>query len=270
MNYSLPVADLLARIGLDKLPATNVAGLFSLMHAFRREVPFENLDVLAGQAVSTDLEAAVQKIVFQGRGGWCYELNQIFAETLRQAGFPVKLRLARVGYRRPSLGPLAHLVLLVELDSQQWLVDVGFGGPGPLEPLLLTEGESVGSDGTLFCLNRRAGGEIRLQRWINDEWACLYEVAPIDVLPIDVEMSSHFLSTWTRSPFRRQFMCVAHDGTWSWSIEGGELVRRNANWAQMGSTTIRDAVHLQAVLESRFRIRAPAHLVREAWKQADR
>jgi N-hydroxyarylamine O-acetyltransferase len=270
MTYSLPLAELLARIGLDRLPPPNAAGLFDLTQAFRQAIPFENLDPLTGQSVATDLETIFRKIVLQGRGGWCYELNQIFAEMLQHAGFAVKLRLARVGYRRPSLGPLTHLVLQVEADNRRWLLDVGFGGPGPTAPLLLVEGETVGDEGARFCLNHEAGGGISLQRWINGEWACLYEVAPIDVLPIDLEMASHFLSTWTRSPFRRQFMCIAHDGTWNWTIEGGELVRRNAQWTLVDRTPIKDKDHLQAVLESNFRIRVPMHLVEEAWKQADR
>ena len=265
MSRTIPCPELLARIDLERLPTPSLDGLYELIKAYRVAVPFENLDVLAGRTVSTNMEAIVRKVVDQGRGGWCYELNQLFAELLRGAGFAVKLRLARVTYRRPAPGPLTHLVQLVSMADGQWLVDVGFGGPGPGEPLPLVEGEARCRDGSRFYLGRNDAGGISVSRWMGGKWEQLYEIAPMDVLAIDLEMASHFLSTWEHSPFRRSFMCIAYDGEWNWALEGGELIRRDALWNRVDSTPIDDAYQLLDVLETRFRMRIPVALAQAAW-----
>ena len=77
------------------------------------------------------------KIVGAHRGGFCYELNGLFATLLEALGFRVSLLAAEV--RSPETGawgpPFDHLVLRVDLDGP-WLVDVGFGDGCP-EPLTL-------------------------------------------------------------------------------------------------------------------------------------
>lgn len=45
-------------------------------------VPFENLDVQRGKTVSMVPEDIVEKIVHQGRGGYCYEVNGLFSMAL--------------------------------------------------------------------------------------------------------------------------------------------------------------------------------------------
>lgn len=265
MIVALPIPALLSRIGVESLPAPSVESLFRLVRAYHMNIPFENLDVLVGRPVSIDIGSIAQKIVFQNRGGWCYELNLLFAALLREAGFEVKLLLARVGYRRPSLGPLAHLVLLVKAESREWLVDTGFGGPGPSEPLLLTGKETRCRDGSRFSLAFNSDSNISLHRWINGEWARLYEVSRIGVQLIDLEMANHFLSTWQHSPFRRLLICVAFDGERNWSLEGNELLQHDEHWGVITRAQIKDAAHLHYILESRFGSSIPMPLIRDAW-----
>jgi N-hydroxyarylamine O-acetyltransferase len=91
--------------------------------------------------LTLDLNLIYAKLVERRRGGWCYELNGLFAWALREFGFAVTLLGSSVG--APAKGTdddLDHLVLLVHLEQQPWLVDVGFGN-GILEPLPLTVGE---------------------------------------------------------------------------------------------------------------------------------
>jgi len=258
---------LLDRLGLDALPPTDTTGLYRLVRAFRRTIPFENLDPLAGEAVSTALDAIVDKLVHRRRGGWCYELNGLFAELLREAGFPVQMALARVSFRRPGPGPLTHLVLRTEVDSRPGLVDVGFGGPGPVDPVPLDDIEATCRDGSRFRVVPTPEGGLSVSRWIEGQWELLYETATFEVLPIDLTMASHFLSTWDDSPFRRLFMCVAHDGVWNWTLDPDALVRRDAAWVETAREPIADATALRAVLSSRFGIDVPETIASRAWAQ---
>lgn len=121
------LADYLARIGFDRPVRTDIQTLSALCRAHVNAIPFDPLDVAMGKSVTRAPEDAFDKIVRRGRGGWCYEMNGLFAWALEEAGFKVR-RLAG-GVAREFTGDDAvgnHLMLIVDLDGP-WLVDVGFG-----------------------------------------------------------------------------------------------------------------------------------------------
>jgi len=259
-------AAILRRLGFAAPPPATGRGLAELARAHRRAFPFENLDVLAGMPPSTDLDATVDKIVSGGRGGWCMELNALLQATVEAAGFDYRLRLARVGYRRPAFGPLTHVLLAVRVGGREWLVDVGFGGPGPDGPLPLAAGEHRDAAGARFRIEAGRPDEFTLLREIDARWEVLYRLEAIQALPVDIIVAGHFLSTWPESPFRRMLMCAAHDSEGTWSSEGRELVRRDRHWQERERMPLADANALQQALENRLRVRAPLPLVRRAWR----
>jgi len=267
MNSEFPLAPLLARLKLDGLPPATHQGLAGLVNAFRVAVPFENLDALTGCTPAVTLDAIAEKIIRQGRGGWCYELNQLFAELLRLTGFTVSFRIARVGYRRPALGPLTHLVLLVAIDGREWLADVGFGGPAPSQPIPFETGDYCCDDGSQFRLMEAANGTRTLYRLIEGDWELLYEIAPITVQPIDLEMGSHFLATWPQSPFRRIFLCLAHEPERSWTMDGLDLVCWNPLWQVTSRRRISDGNQFHQVLTDIFHIVIAPELAEAAWQR---
>ena len=132
------------RIGYRGDARPTVSTLASLLRLHVCSVPFENLDVLLGRSLTTDVEEAFEKIVERGRGGWCYEQNGLFGWALSEIGFEVTRVAAAV--RRDQRGDAtlnSHLCLLVrEPDARQtvYLADVGFGG-SMIAPIELTESE---------------------------------------------------------------------------------------------------------------------------------
>ncbi|MFW6695333.1 arylamine N-acetyltransferase family protein [Streptomyces sp. MAR4 CNX-425] len=83
-----------------------------------------------------DLDAAFGPVVAERRGGVCFELNGLFRRLLIELGFTVDHLAAGVRGPGGTFGPdLEHMFLGVRLDGVLWLVDVGFAGPGFLEPL---------------------------------------------------------------------------------------------------------------------------------------
>jgi N-hydroxyarylamine O-acetyltransferase len=93
-------------------------------------VPFENLDIGLKRPIRITEQAIYEKIVTKNRGGFCYELNGLFAWLLNQTGFNVTFLNARVYDREGNLGiDFDHLALLVQIPgrSDRWLADVGFG-----------------------------------------------------------------------------------------------------------------------------------------------
>ena len=140
---TLDIDGYLARIGLTRRPAADLAGLRALQVAHLTHVPFENLDILAGRPISLEIPALEAKLVGARRGGFCYELNGLFAALLEALGFRVTRLAAEVWSRddRTWGPPFDHLVLRVDLDGP-WLVDVGFGDGFP-EPMELRDGAEV-------------------------------------------------------------------------------------------------------------------------------
>lgn len=115
--------------------------LARLQRAHALSVPFETLSItghphreIDGEGVSLDLAHLYDKIVDRRRGGFCYELNELFRWLLSEVGFDVERRSARVvSDGEPGL-PADHLALVVWLD-QPFLVDVGSGAPKPRDPI---------------------------------------------------------------------------------------------------------------------------------------
>ena len=121
------VSRYLDRIGAERPAAPSVAALRELHRRHVEAVPFENLSIHLGEPILLVTEALADKIVRRGRGGFCYELNGLFAALLTALGFEVRLLAASVFRDDGTLTPaFDHLALLVELD-ERYLVDVGFG-----------------------------------------------------------------------------------------------------------------------------------------------
>jgi N-hydroxyarylamine O-acetyltransferase len=117
----------LDRLGVVRPAAPDLATLRHLQAHHLAAVPFENLSSHLGEPVVLDEEALFGKIVHRRRGGFCYELNGLFAALLRELGYNAELHAAQVFRADGTLGPpLDHAAIVVSLD-EDWLVDVGFG-----------------------------------------------------------------------------------------------------------------------------------------------
>ncbi|WP_437671928.1 arylamine N-acetyltransferase family protein [Sorangium sp. So ce131] len=153
----------LSRLRLAAPPPPTERGLRDLHLAHLLHVPFENFDIHLGRPIDLAPQAVLGKIVTQGRGGFCYELNSAFAWLLGRCGLRAELLQARVYGADGSLGlPFDHLALRVTLGGERFLADVGFGAsawyplrldaagpqsdPGGVFELRRVPAESVGAD----------------------------------------------------------------------------------------------------------------------------
>jgi N-hydroxyarylamine O-acetyltransferase len=149
----------LERIGADRPTGTGLADLAALHAAHPRTVPFEDYDIHLGVPLSLDLDDLEDKVVTRRRGGFCYELNGLFAALLRELGFPVTLHSCFELRDGGGYGPdFEHLRLLVETTDGPYLADVG-NGAAWTEPVPLAPGThdrtQVHTDGELWWASRR-------------------------------------------------------------------------------------------------------------------
>jgi N-hydroxyarylamine O-acetyltransferase len=137
----------LARIEYGGPLHPDIETLRGLQLAHLLTVPFENLDIGLGARINLSREALWDKIVVGRRGGFCYELNGLFAWLLEQVGFEVTCLNARDYHPEDdSFGiDFDHIALMVRApgDSTRWLADVGYGDTFT-EPLNIDEpGEQI-------------------------------------------------------------------------------------------------------------------------------
>src|SRR5688500_17222542 len=92
----MDVARYLARINYSGPTVPTIETLLGLQRAHLYTVPFENLDIGLGRPIQPEAAAIEEKIVARRRGGFCYELNGLFALLLRELGFRVTLLAAGV------------------------------------------------------------------------------------------------------------------------------------------------------------------------------
>jgi len=97
---------LLARIGLDQPPDADEKGLRMLHRAYLEHVPYEAIAVQLGETGPLDERELAARVLANGRGGYCFELNTLLAALLRACGFSVTHHQAVVG----GEGPTNHMV----------------------------------------------------------------------------------------------------------------------------------------------------------------
>jgi N-hydroxyarylamine O-acetyltransferase len=174
--------------------------LSGLLDAHMTCIPFENLDVLLGRPINLDLESVQNKLVRDGRGGYCMEHGMLFGGVLEQLGFKLHRHSARVVMQRPLIeAPRTHMFLTVQFGAQTFVVDPGFGSLAPRKPILLVEtdgGVKEAAHWMIRCGNRwimraQSGDDIV------DAWSSTLEVEN----PVDFKMASHFTSSFPESPF---------------------------------------------------------------------
>lgn len=90
-------------------------------------IPFENLDIHYRNKIVLDYNAIYDKVVKKRRGGFCYELNGLFYHLLYHLGFECYLISARVKQEKGFGADYDHMAIIVTMDGENWLVDVGFG-----------------------------------------------------------------------------------------------------------------------------------------------
>ena len=126
-------------------PTAKVLSQLQFMHLMN--VPFENLDIQ--NHVKIDLQNLFDKIVMRKRGGFCYELNGLFYQLLKEIGFKVKMISARVFNGKDYSPEFDHMALIVTINNDEYLTDVGFGAFA-MYPLKIELNEEINDPAGIF------------------------------------------------------------------------------------------------------------------------
>ncbi|MFI6983150.1 arylamine N-acetyltransferase [Embleya sp. NPDC050154] len=193
-----------ARIGWAGERAPTWATLRSLHLAHVVGIPFENVEIVLGGVPSLAPADLEDKLVRQGRGGYCFEHNLLFAGVLEALGFGVTRLAARVRMGSDAIRPMTHTLLAVEVpgEAHPYIADVGFGSGGLLEPLPLLPGVASPQGAWRFRLVREDDLWLLQTVYGGQGWFTVYAFTLERRESVDFEVANWYAATHPSSPFR--------------------------------------------------------------------
>ncbi|RON57449.1 arylamine N-acetyltransferase family protein [Pseudomonas frederiksbergensis] len=249
----------LQRLGFSAPPAPTLETLQQLQLRHTGAFAFENLTTLSGEPVLIDLASVEHKVLHQGRGGYCYELNNLFLALLQDLGFVARGISGRVVMGQPEGAWTArtHRLSLVMLDGVRYITDVGFGGMVPTAPLLLDTSDEQSTPHEPYRIEHHADG-YTLRAKVGDEWRAMYIFDLQRQEDIDFTLGNWYVSTHPESSFVKQLMVARTGQGWRRTLNNGSFaIHRIGEESERRQVT--DVHELIGLLESEFDIRVPAH-----------
>lgn len=250
----MDIAAYLERIRYEGALEPTQDVLSNLHHANLLTVPFENLDIHMGRPIQLNEEHLFEKIVTQRRGGFCYELNGMFAWMLRELGFKVDLLSAEVFENGVFSPEFDHLVILVRLE-EDWLVDVGFGDYF-VRPLKLFESGEQVQNGTAYRIEQSANYRVLSQQDESGTWEHSYRfnLEPRELS--DYMGRCRYHQTSPRSHFTQKRLCTRLTEEGRITLRDRRLIE--TKHLERRESQIADEEAYLVALEKHFGIRLPA------------
>ncbi|KAM3147395.1 hypothetical protein pb186bvf_000646 [Paramecium bursaria] len=142
MNQSpFDINKYLERIGLGESILNNFQpnwqNLYLITYHQSQTYVYENLTLqLDITNYKLDIDNVFDKLVINKKGGICYELQELIFASLQHLGYKAQRILSEVcSSKNPNYQLFTHEVILVTIDDQFYIVDVGFGANCPRYPL---------------------------------------------------------------------------------------------------------------------------------------
>ncbi|SHN07707.1 N-hydroxyarylamine O-acetyltransferase [Cyclobacterium lianum] len=241
----------------EKEPSLDALKLLHYLHP--QAIPFENLNPFLGMPVRLDLPGLLNKMVLEGRGGYCFEQNMLFGHVLNTMGFLVKGLSARVFWEVPSgeIKPRDHMLLLVQVDGRKYIADVGFGGSSFTAPLSLDITDAQETPHERFRLNR-VNGFYYLEIMIREEWRLLYRFSLEPQLRPDYEVVNWYLGNHPESMFVNDVMAARCMPWGRYALFNNLFTTHRKNEVSL-KQTLTDLREYKALLEEVFLIQLPHH-----------
>ncbi|MEW4369778.1 arylamine N-acetyltransferase family protein [Paenibacillus kandeliae] len=160
--------------------------LNELLEQMALVLPFENRRVLTEDAYRVDRDSLLERLLLHRSGGLCYELNTLLYYVLSAKGMDVSLVQGQV--YDAALGDWlsmgnSHILIILQLNEQQYLVDNGFGIRLPLRAVPL-HGNPVVSRNGEFRISTEDGYCILQQKQLHQspDWQICYRFRLDDVI----------------------------------------------------------------------------------------
>ncbi|KAL3906294.1 MAG: hypothetical protein SGPRY_010602 [Prymnesium sp.] len=260
----LMLAEYLRRLGIARPARADLSGLSQLMRAHSRLIPFENCDVVLRRKISMARADVARKLVQDGRGGYCFEMNTLLQMALEEMGFEVVPLLCRVRWNKPDDADapnttFTHMALKVMMEEGIYLADLGFAGINSIEPVRLDTSEpQLLPEGQFRVVKGRPGYDL-LQLFVKGEWRPLYTWRDEEAPLVDLELSNWYSCTCPAARFTSSFfVCRVIEDERHHILNDTYVVRKGHGIESIVNTTkISNKAHLLELLASVFDLHFP-------------
>ena len=255
----------LAKLGLERRPGIDLAGLNSVYAAFSGNVSNDNVQKriwLSGDRASPvaggEPAEFFENWLTHGTGGTCFPINGAFATLLGALEFPVRRIASTMMVPGVERGVSNHGSVIVTFDDVDYVADAQTAG---FEALPLRPGEETRTTSGIHAMSAAPiedGFEVRFHIGHTREQAFRFQTEPEND-PVDHE---RFVSLYDRSandafsPFNNQLYICRHFEDSILSIHRGKKISVAAD-GSLTSVEVDDAGAREALVEE-FGISAEA------------
>lgn len=255
MTGQLDIGAYLTRIGYSGPIEPTLPVLRQLQGRHLATIAFETIASLTHAPIPIDLPAVQNKVLRDGRGGYCWELNRLYRELLRHFGFDVRALSARVVMGLPETTETArtHLTLLVTIDGTRYITDVGFGGMTPPVPLHLDTEDVQETTHEPYRITRTEDGRYTLRAQVGQTWNAYYVFDLATVLDVDHTVANWYVATHPNSAFRGMLIVARTEPGLRRALRNGDYAIHRVGVPSQ-RRTLADAGEVVALLRSDFGI----------------
>lgn len=228
---------------IDQPIIPDLEHLKHLQLAHLTQFPFQSFTTLVDRPVDLEDSSIYDKLIVRRAGGYCYELNGLFLTLLRHLGYEARIitGVVTIDNQLERHNARTHMAIMVTIDGQNYLVDVGYGGLVPSAPLLFTYNQKDNKNNDNQNPSRIQStphgrykiikddsfenqienpilphAQVNYERYLlccelKSEWQMLYVFDLLPQIKIDMVVGSWYISTYPQSPFKRRLMASRLD-----------------------------------------------------------
>ncbi|MBI6547547.1 arylamine N-acetyltransferase family protein [Xenorhabdus lircayensis] len=229
-------------------------GMFCLHRSHFYNIPFENFSMHRNQSFMLDKNSFWKHIIENNRGGICFELCSLLIPVLEHLEIEYRTCLARV--HLPVRTPKTHQIIIITINSENWLFDIGFGAKGPRAPILLKDGYIHEHTFLNTKINKidKEGWTISVMEKSNRncEWEKIYSFHDIPATYEDIDMAYFYTLNSPNSLLNTNKVI-------SIPKEDGRISIRNNSFTEVigdrsQTIEIKDAEMMERILSDKFNI----------------
>jgi N-hydroxyarylamine O-acetyltransferase len=254
------IGEYLDLLGCGNCRKTDYENLCRLQRAHLEKIPYNNLEILySNQVPSLAVEAMFEKMIRQKQGGYCFELNGLFAELLRSLGYVVREYFARWHFGGNDAVPMRrHRVIEVTVEGKVLIADVGIGSAGSVIPFELVFDKIQERRVRNYRFKKDNALGILLETETSEGWVPYYSFTADPHYPQDFEYVNFYCATSPDSVFRKKFFMHRQTEDIQYFIEDLQMESLPLNFCIRKSrdviekTVVRDRSHLAEILKNFF------------------
>ena len=248
-----------ARIGYNGSREPTLETLRDVQWCHLQTIPYENLDVHIADKVSINPVDIQRKMIFEGRGGYCFEQNIYAMWVLRALGFNVTPVMGRTRWMKPAdiMTPLAHIILKVKFENDLYIFDVGFFML--CYPLKVnTEEEQPTALETYRIVYQSTTDSYMNQVLLAGEWKDLYVFTLTESYPCDWDIGNFYVSKCNTFILYNYIVVSCPQGGYRYTLVNNVLTERNVVSGEPPiDTEIKTEAEYLRVLREVFKIKIP-------------